>query len=150
MCISFVLHQSGNSDGKWSHDKFSGNSKSAAPARKSLETGGKISVSNLNWEVTQENLKELFAEFGEVRRAVIQYDRTGRSEGHGEVSFATKGAAEAAVKELNGVCLDFILLLFVCAISHGLYVLAGPVGRHVVEVGRHRLFWLIGLVRLVV
>ena len=106
-----------DSDGQWSHDKHGSSSSysSSNGPRKQLESGSKILISNLNWEVTQDNLKELFTECGEVRRASIAFDRTGRSEGHGEVTFASRNAAEIAVKEFNGALLDGLALKIIVA-----------------------------------
>jgi THO complex subunit 4 len=108
----------GSDSDQWSHDKHGSSSSSSSGPRKQLESGSKILISNLNWEVTQDNLKELFSECGEVRRASIAFDRTGRSEGHGEVSFASRGAAEIAVKEFNGALLDGLALKIIVAGGH--------------------------------
>jgi RNA recognition motif-containing protein len=61
----------------------------------------KLYVGNLTYDTTEDNLVELFSEFGEVRSAQIIFDRdTNRSKGFGFVEMET-GADEAA-NALNG------------------------------------------------
>lgn len=63
-------------------------------------------VSNLGFQVTDEELKSLFAKYGEVTSAKVVMDReTGRSRGFGFVEMADK-AAEEAMKDLDGTQLD--------------------------------------------
>jgi THO complex subunit 4 len=91
----------------WSHDKFEvqtgGRPSFAAPASRA-GNGNKIAVENLNWEVSELNLQEMFAEVGAVQKVFIRYDRTGRSEGTAEITFATSDEAALAVAEFHGVC----------------------------------------------
>lgn len=62
----------------------------------------KLYVGNLPWSMTNESLKELFSEFGEVSEAVIISDRmSGRSKGFGFVTFATEESAQAATQAMN-------------------------------------------------
>lgn len=63
----------------------------------------KLYVGNLPWSVTDESLKDLFAQYGEVVEAVIIKDKySGRSKGFGFVTFATEEAAAAAEAAMNG------------------------------------------------
>jgi len=63
-------------------------------------------VSNLGFQVTNEELKSLFAKFGEVTSAKVVMDReTGRSRGFGFVEMPDK-AAEAAMRDLQGSQVD--------------------------------------------
>ena len=63
-------------------------------------------VSNLGFQVTDEELKSLFTKYGEVTSAKVVMDReTGRSRGFGFVEMADK-AAEDAMKELDGTQVD--------------------------------------------
>jgi|SRR3989339_809165 len=63
----------------------------------------KLYVGNLPWTMTNDSLKELFAQFGEVVEAVVITDRmSGRSKGFGFVTFADEAAAEKAVAEMTG------------------------------------------------
>jgi len=59
-------------------------------------------VGNVNYRLTEEGLKAMFAEFGEVTSAKIVTDReTGRSKGFGFVEMADAEAAERAIQSLN-------------------------------------------------
>lgn len=62
-----------------------------------------IYVGNLNYQVTNEELKEVFTEYGEVASANVIMDReTGRSKGFGFVEMPDDSAAEEAINGLNG------------------------------------------------
>jgi RNA recognition motif-containing protein len=62
-----------------------------------------IYVGNLAYSTTEDELAELFREFGEVQRANLIIDRmTGQSKGFGFVEMADDNAAETAIRELNG------------------------------------------------
>ncbi|MFC1482710.1 RNA recognition motif domain-containing protein [Candidatus Margulisiibacteriota bacterium] len=61
-----------------------------------------IYVGNLSYSVTNEKLKEIFGEFGEVVNANIITDKfTKRSKGFGFVEMTNKEEAEKAIAELN-------------------------------------------------
>jgi RNA recognition motif-containing protein len=63
-------------------------------------------VSNLGFQVSDEELKTLFNKFGEVTSAKVVMDReTGRSRGFGFVEMADT-AAEEAMKSLDGTQVD--------------------------------------------
>lgn len=63
----------------------------------------KIYVGNLAYGVTDEDLRETFAEFGEVDSAEIIKDRfSGQSKGFGFVEMSDNSSADAAIKALNG------------------------------------------------
>lgn len=60
-------------------------------------------VGNLNYNTSEEDLQNEFAEFGEVQSAKIITDRfTGRSRGFGFVEMASDDAGRKAMEELNG------------------------------------------------
>lgn len=62
-----------------------------------------IYVGNLNYQVTSEELKEVFTEYGEVASINVIIDReTGRSKGFGFVEMPDDSEAEKAIEELNG------------------------------------------------
>lgn len=61
-----------------------------------------IYVGNLAYGVTDDELREAFAAFGEVSRASVIMDReTGRSKGFGFVEMPDNSQAEAAINGLN-------------------------------------------------
>ena len=64
-----------------------------------------IHVSNLSFNVTDEDLKEFFTEYGEVSSAKVIMDKfTGRSRGFGFVEMPDEESAKKAISELdNGV-----------------------------------------------
>jgi cold-inducible RNA-binding protein len=63
----------------------------------------KIYVGNLSFQMTEQDLNDLFAEFGTIESAQIITDRdTGRSKGFGFVQMADDEAAEKAIQRLNG------------------------------------------------
>ena len=61
-----------------------------------------IYVGNLAYSITDDDLREAFAAFGEVERASVIMDRdTGRSKGFGFVEMPDNAQAEAAINGLN-------------------------------------------------
>ncbi len=63
-------------------------------------------VSNLGFQVTDEELRSMFSKYGEVTSAKVIADReTGRSRGFAFVEMADQ-AAEKAMKELDGTNAD--------------------------------------------
>ena len=61
-----------------------------------------IYVGNLSYTMTQEDLRELFAEFGEVTSVKIIEDReTGRPKGFGFVEMADNASGQNAIDSLN-------------------------------------------------
>ena len=66
-----------------------------------------LHVSNLSFEVRDEDLKGLFTPFGEVTSARIINDRvTGKSRGFGFVEMSDEKAARKAMAELNEATVD--------------------------------------------
>ncbi|MBX7136946.1 MAG: 30S ribosomal protein S18 [Oligoflexia bacterium] len=62
----------------------------------------KLFISNLDFEITTEQLREMFAELGGVVSAVIATDReTKRSKGFAFVEMEAEDGAEKAIKQLN-------------------------------------------------
>jgi RNA recognition motif-containing protein len=61
-----------------------------------------IYCGNLPWELTEDELREAFAAFGEVESAKIITDKfSGRSRGFGFVEMPNKEEAEAAISGMN-------------------------------------------------
>lgn len=62
-----------------------------------------IYVGNLSFKVSDQELMEVFEEFGEVTSAKVIKDReTGRSKGFGFVEMQNDNEAQAAIDELDG------------------------------------------------
>jgi len=61
-----------------------------------------IYVGNLSYSVTDNELRDLFSEFGEISRASVIMDReTGRSKGFGFVEMPNDAQAKAAITAMN-------------------------------------------------
>ncbi|KAF9580934.1 hypothetical protein BGW38_002223 [Lunasporangiospora selenospora] len=105
---------------RWAHDKFDDNSSKASGGRGDQQRGNsgpagaqdseantKITVENLHYAVTLEDIKELFdTHAGPVKFAEVKYDLSGRSTGVATIRFKSAGDAAVAIKKLNGVSLD--------------------------------------------
>jgi len=66
-----------------------------------------IYVSNLSFNVHDEDLKSYFADYGEVSSAKVINDKeTGRSRGFGFVEMSDDAAAQKAIAELDGATVD--------------------------------------------
>ena len=66
-----------------------------------------IYVSNLSFNVQDEDLREYFEEYGEVSSAKIITDKfTNRSRGFGFVEMSDDAAAQKAIAELHGASVD--------------------------------------------
>lgn len=62
-----------------------------------------IYVGNLSYEVTQEDLSEIFTDYGTVKRVQLPTDReTGKMRGFGFVEMASDAEEDAAIAALNG------------------------------------------------
>lgn len=62
-----------------------------------------IYVGNLNYEINQEDLNEVFSEYGNVKRVHLPTDReTGRKRGFGFVEMETEAAEAKAIETLDG------------------------------------------------
>ena len=62
-----------------------------------------IYCGNISYRMTEDDLRELFGEYGNVDDANVIIDRdTGRSKGFGFVEMANDGEANAAIKGLDG------------------------------------------------
>jgi RNA recognition motif-containing protein len=69
--------------------------------------GNKLYVGNLPFSATDDSLREMFGQVGQVESARIITDRdTGRSKGFGFVEMATEQEASEAIKRFNGKDLD--------------------------------------------
>jgi RNA recognition motif-containing protein len=68
-----------------------------------LEQLMSIYVGNLSYDVTQEDLNTVFAEYGTVKRVQLPTDReTGRMRGFGFVEMSSDAEEAAAIEALDG------------------------------------------------
>jgi RNA recognition motif-containing protein len=66
-----------------------------------------IFVGNLNYQTTQEDLREMFSPFGAVEAVNVITDRdTGQARGFAFVEMTNKNEAENAIASLNGAQLN--------------------------------------------
>eukprot|EP00250_Pteridium_aquilinum_P013906 c21650_g2_i2 orf=241-1011(-) len=89
-------------DGGWRRDMF----EDAVGSALGIETSTKLFISNLDYGVSNEDIKELFSEMGELKHFGIHYDRSGRSIGTADVVFLRRPDAISAMKRYNNVQLD--------------------------------------------
>lgn len=71
----------------------------------------KLFVRGLPWETTEAQLEEMFSQYGPIQELKLVMDRdTGRSRGFSFITYATQAGAEAAIKNLDGVEMNFRVL----------------------------------------
>ncbi len=65
--------------------------------------GKKLYIGNLSYNMDDQSLTDIFAQFGEVASARIITDRdSGRSKGFGFVEMGSDSEAQTAIQKLNG------------------------------------------------
>lgn len=69
-------------------------------------TGTRVTVSNLNSDITASEVAELYGSVGEIQGTEMKFDRFGSSIGVVEVVFARRSDAIASVTKFHGVTLD--------------------------------------------
>ena len=104
-------HQSGSEEpqGEETKENESNGDESAGEKGEKQENEGEkqenegcmIHVGQLKWEITEDELKDAFSKFGEIKNVKIPIDKQHRSRGFGFVEFATKEAADEAIKEMD-------------------------------------------------
>lgn len=67
----------------------------------SKDTRRRIRIENLNKELNNSDLKNLFSKYGKLLRCGIYFDKMGDSTGKADVEFSTHEECEAAIKELD-------------------------------------------------
>eukprot|EP00300_Choanocystis_sp_HF-7_P000456 c10365_g1_i1.p1 GENE.c10365_g1_i1~~c10365_g1_i1.p1 ORF type:complete len:266 (-),score=46.92 c10365_g1_i1:651-1409(-) len=100
-----------SADEPWQHDMFEAvdmteNNAVRRRANKPPVSGARIEISNLDWAVSNSDIQELFRTIGQVEKAEVDFDRTGRSLGTAQVTFTKIADAKKAFAKFNGVELD--------------------------------------------
>ncbi|CAG8456839.1 4355_t:CDS:2 [Ambispora gerdemannii] len=108
-----LLFVNGNINSQWSHDLYEdghahGSLSSSSTTRYTSYQNGnsKLLVENLFYEVTQDDLQDLFSKTGAIKKVFLHYDRAGRSLGVADVIFEDPKDAAAALKKYNGTMLE--------------------------------------------
>lgn len=68
--------------------------------------GSKILISNLDYRVTEQDLRELFTKVGPVKRSILNYGPSGKSKGTGVIIFGNEKHGLQAQKKFDKVTLD--------------------------------------------
>lgn len=62
----------------------------------------KLFIGNLSWGMSSDDLRDAFAQFGDIDDAVVITERdTGRSRGFGFVTFVNAADADTAIMEMH-------------------------------------------------
>lgn len=92
---------------RWQHDLFSSpTSGGGSGGGSSRSTSAKALITNLDFGVTDNDIRDLFSEFGSILKHAVHYDKSGRSMGIAEVTFASRSDALRAKAKYNNVPLD--------------------------------------------
>lgn len=97
----------------------------------------KIQISNLNHNVTQKDVFELFNTIGPVKSAVLNFDEKGRSKGTATVIFKRNGDASKAWKEYNQRTLDNRVMHIELLVDPAMLAQATPIA-HAPSAGAQR------------
>ena len=69
--------------------------------------GTKLYVGNLSYDTTEDQIRTLFSQAGEIAEIAFIMDRdTGRPKGFGFVTMATEEGSKEAIKRFNGFTMD--------------------------------------------
>jgi len=67
----------------------------------------KLFVANLDWSLTDSDLREAFSPYGEISDCFVVKDHeTNKSRGFGFVTFTDTDAADSAIDNMNGASLN--------------------------------------------
>ena len=94
----------GRSDGAWSRGPV------AVPlelaGRETKLVGDTVRLSNLNPDISEDDLRYIFDKIGPIRGVTIHYNAAGKCLGTAEIQFGTHAAAELAVENLDQAEVD--------------------------------------------
>ncbi|KAF6840773.1 RNA binding protein [Colletotrichum musicola] len=98
-----------NLDSEWVHDRFEDHDSRRGPSRRRRDSpeqrdssSTKLRVENVHYELTKDDIEELFNRIGPVVKVDLKYDRAGRSEGVAFVTMESREDAQEAIKEFDG------------------------------------------------
>lgn len=99
-----------NLDSEWVHDKYDENTtrrpvrntRQPSPDRNFTSASAKLRVENLHYDLTEDDLDDLFNRIGPVAKLDLRYDRAGRSEGTAYVTYESTEDAKRAIREYDG------------------------------------------------
>lgn len=96
---------------RWEHDMYEAadhrpRDHHRASRHVDRQSKSKLIINNLDFAVTDDDIEELFVEFGPLRKVSILYNRSGRSSGAAELIFVRAEDAREAKEQYNGVPLD--------------------------------------------
>lgn len=103
------------SEGSWTRGEAVGSGRQGSQAsqggasntpRVITTTSSKVMVTNLDSEVTDEDLREIFEQAGELKACKLKTDTSGKSMGTAEIAFVKKGDAAKCVKDFDGAEVD--------------------------------------------
>ncbi|KYK58255.1 hypothetical protein DCS_05268 [Drechmeria coniospora] len=72
------------------------------PIARGHPRAAKLRVENIHYDLTEEDLDELFARIGPVVRLQLLFDRAGRSEGRAYVTYESMDDAQEAIRQFDG------------------------------------------------
>merc|ERR1712151_1207993 len=81
-------------------------SASAIAKKGGIATGLKVHVDNLDFGVTEKDMRELFGEFGGLKTVQMHFNAQGKSQGVCDLTFKNKADGLRAIKKYNNVPLD--------------------------------------------
>lgn len=71
-----------------------------------ITTGLKVHVDNLDFGVTEKDMRELFGEFGALKKVELHFNAQGKSQGNCDILFGKRADGLRAIKKYNNVPLD--------------------------------------------
>ncbi|MCJ1468425.1 hypothetical protein MMC07_007053 [Pseudocyphellaria aurata] len=73
-----------------------------SPESDLTSSGAKLRVDNLHYDLTEDDLEDLFTRIGPVSALSLRFDRAGRSSGTAFVTYASIHDARTAIREFDG------------------------------------------------